>query len=467
MTRRTACSLIAALFIATAAQANPGIGVSHLNARMGVESLSHLEAHRPGLPPEALLVPLGNGMDGVLKGHTLAAEARLMDALTRQRLNQSVLRVASASVDGQRMGLIKLQAGRRSGDFAVADLRSDAVGCLGAAFHDGLAFDHLDLWSVVPGAGLVGDLQEHHPVFSLSVSRGEYVRAAAEAGEGPEVLDALEGVRYSPVFSRYALDAECVPSLPVAAVTDAPAGEAWETLLEEARGGYVRSAVASHDRVEAIFHGRRDQNLVALTIDDGPTPMITPLMLEILARKNVKATFFVVGQVVEQFPGLAQMIVRDGHELANHAYSNRRISRLPDDEAWAEIASCDRIVRRVTGETMRWFRPPGGRCSPGGLRAMASLGYGGAFWSRNTGDWEKLPPEQIVRNATEGLEAGDVILMHQGDMHSVEALPEIIDRVRAMGFEPTTLSALAEGGGIVEDDPLVVSELVNGKIRAE
>jgi len=466
VTRSRAGSIVAAIVIAAVAHANPGI-VSHIDVRLGSDALSHLDAHRPGMPPEALLVPLGNGLDGVLKGHTLAAEARLIDALARQRLNQAVLRVASASVDGRRMGLVKLQAGRRDGEFEIADLRSDAAECLEAAFGDGLALDHLDLWSVVPGAELVGELQEHHPVFSLSVSRSEYLSAAAGMGTGPEVLDALEGVRYSPIFSRYALDRNSMASLPATALTDAALAESWPALLAEARGDRVLSLMEGQSTVEAIFSGRRDQNLVALTIDDGPHPLITPMMLEILAQKGVQATFFVVGQKVEQFPGLALATVRGGHELANHAYSNRRISRLPDDEAWAEIASCDRIVQRVTGERMRWFRPPGGRCSAGGLRAMASLGYGGAFWSRNAGDWTKPAPEQIVRNATKGLQAGDIILMHQGEMCSVEALPAIIDRVRAMGLEPTTLAALGHNGGTMQDDPVTVSELVNAQISGE
>lgn len=466
MTGSRLYSLLAAIVITAAAQANPGIDVSHLEARIGAESLSHLEAHRPGLPPPALLVPLGNGLDGVLKGHTMADEARLIDALARQRLNQVILRVASSRVNDRRMALIKLQAGRRSGDFALADLRSDAAGCLHAAFNGSLMLDHLDLWSVVPGAGLVGDLQQHLPVFSLSVSREEYLAAAATNGQGAEVLDGLEGVRYSPVFTRYAMDTANA-TLPVAAFTDDPLEESWQTLVTEARGDHVVSLMAAQERVEAIFSGRRDQPYVALTIDDGPHPMVTPLMLEVLQQKGVHATFFVVGQVVEQFPSLTQMIARGGHELANHAYSNRRISQLSDDEAWAEIASCDRVVQRITGERMRWFRPPGGRCSPGGLRAMASLGYGAAFWSQNTGDWTKPSPEQIVRKATEGLEAGDIILMHQGDMCSAEALPAIIDRVREMGLEPTTLSSLGRDGGSIEDDPAIVSDFVNAQISPE
>jgi len=430
---------------------------SHLGAHVAAEAMSHLGAHRPGLPPEALLVPLGNGSDGVLKGMTLAEEQMLADALAAQDLTQTVLRVAAAQAAGTRMALIKLQAGTHAGDFAIADLRSDAVRCLRSAFNVALGFDHLDLWSVVPGAAMVGDEQEHLPVFSLSVSRDEYAEAARTVGHGPELIDGLDGVRYSPIFTRYASDGDADPAPSAGALLDAPLSESWPLLLEEARGEHVARLMAAQDRVQAIFAGSRDGNLVALTIDDGPHPLVTPLMLDILRRAGVRATFFVVGQKIEEFPALARATVREGHELANHAYSNRRLHELSDDEAWSEVAACERVVDRVTGARMRFFRPPGGRCSPGGLRAVASLGYTVAFWSRNTGDWRKPPAELICRNATEGLQAGDVILMHQGDICSVEALPMIIERVRALGLEPTTLAALADAGGVIAGDPATIS----------
>ncbi len=440
---------------------------SHLGAHLAADAMSHLRAHRPGLPPEALLVPLGNGSDGVLKGMTLAEEQMLAEALAAQDLRQIVLRVAAAQAAGSRMALIKLQAGTRRGDFSIADLRSDAVRCLRSAFNVALGFDHLDLWSVVPGAQMVGNEQEHLPVFSLSVSREEYADAVNAVGHGPELIDALDGVRYSPVFTRYASDRDTALPASASALLDAPLGESWPLLVEEAQGAHVAGLMAEQRTVPAIFTGPRDGNLVALTIDDGPHPLVTPLMLEILRRAGVHATFFVVGQKVEEFPGLTRAIIRGGHELANHAYSNRRLSELPTDEAWSEVAACKRVIDRVTGRPMRFFRPPGGRCSPDGLRAVASLGYTVAFWSRNTGDWRKPPAAVICRNATEGLHAGDVILMHQGDMCSVEALPMIIEQVRALGLEPTTLAALADAGGVITADPTSISGMVNGQLGEE
>ncbi|MGC9318842.1 MAG: polysaccharide deacetylase family protein [Armatimonadota bacterium] len=435
MTRSVIKTTLAALMIAAVANPEPTPGLSHLEARMAADDMSHLGAHRPGLPPEALLVPLGNGLDGVIKGLAPPLEARLVDSLARERLTEMVLRVAAARAAGRSMALVKLQAGSRDGSFSIGDLQADAAACLRAAFTPSLRLDHVDLWAVVPGAGLIGDQQEHHPVFSVSLSREEYSRAVAEAGgDGPEVLEALDAVRYSPLFARYAADSART-KLPATALTEPALAQSWDALLSEASGPHVQAQMARQDRVEAIFNGSRAQCHVA--------------------------------QKVEQFPALALMTAEAGHELANHAYSNRRMSDLSAAEAWAEIVACDRAVQRVTGERMRWFRPPGGRCSPGGLRAVASLGHAAAFWSRNTGDWRKPPAGLIVHNATQDLEAGDIILMHQGEICSVEALPEIIDRIRAMGLEPTTLSALEHNGGTVRDDPVRVSTMVNGQLGPE
>lgn len=465
--KRTILLTVLAAALALRAAADDSATPSHLRARMAAQALSHLGAHRPGLPPEALLVPLGNGADGVLKGMTIAEEAHLVQALERQPLHQTLLRVAAAEAAGSRMAIIKLQAGTDGGDFRLADLRSDAALCMRAAFNIALGFDHLDLWSVVPGAAMIGDQQEHLPVFSLSVSREQYLAAARATANGAALVDQLDAVRYSPVFLRHALDGVDARGLPERAIADAPLAESWDDLRAEARGMEARGAMDAQTEVTAIFSGSPGSREVALTIDDGPTPLITPLVLAVLRAAGVKATFFIVGQKVEEFPALARMIADEGHELANHAYSNRRLHELSDDDAWAEVAACQRVVERMVGAPMHFFRPPGGRCSPGGLRAVASLGHTAAFWSRNTGDWRKPPAAQIVREATSGLQPGDIILMHQGDLCSVEALPAIIARVRALGLEPTTLARVADSGGIISGDPNSISAMVNGQLGEE
>jgi len=459
-----ASALVAALVMAGSGIARGDLGesgrLSHLTPHLAAEELSHLGAHRPGLPPAALLVPLGNGVDGVLKGVGLADEARLIDALVRAQLTQQVLRVAVARVSGPRMALIKLQAGnKQTGVFSLRELQQDVAKCLTAAFAGPLKLDHLDLWVVVPGTSLIGDEQENRPVFSVSVDRGDYERATALAEDAAEALAGLDAVRFSPLFMRYAEAA--TSDLPGSAYCEPDLAEQWQSLLAEAESPVASALRAVHEQVSVLFHGRRDVNQVALTIDDGPHPLITPLMLAILKEKSVKATFFVVGKKAEQYPRLLRMIVGDGHELGNHAYSNRRLDELSGAEAWAEVEACHRVVERISGQQMGYFRPPGGRCSPEGLRAVGALAYTTVFWTRNTGDWRKPAPEEIVCQALTNLTAGDILLMHEGDMCSVKALPAIIDGIRDLGLTPTTVGEIERNGGTVTDRPERLTKLLN------
>lgn len=465
MTARIAATIAATLALTFAACAEP---MSHLGPHLAAETMSHANAHAPDQPPPALLLPLGNGVDGVLKGLQLADEAVLTEALVRAGLHAQILRVGVGRTAGARMALIKLQAGdQRTGRFSVAEMNEDAARALGVAFACSLALDHVDLWAVVPGATMVGGQQENFPVFAISTPRWAFERSDARAETPRDLLGGLDVVRYSSLLLDYATDGADETVLPRSAMTMADLGEDWGALLAEANGAPAREAMDAQNQVSAIFSGDPNIPEVALTIDDGPHPLVTPLILEVLAREGVKGTFFVVGQKVEQYPELVRMIVRAGHELANHAYSNRRLSKLPADEAWAEIVACQRVVERLSGQQMTYYRPPGGRCSPHGLRAVAARGYTVALWSRNTGDWRKPSAETIVRNATAGLKAGDIILMHQGDMCSVEALPGIIAGVRARGLEPVPLASLARNGGTVRDTPERVSTVVNNEMLGE
>ncbi len=459
----TGLALAASLTVCALAEAQEQGRLSHLTPHLAAERLSHLSAHAAGLPPPALLVLLGNGVDGVLKGVSLADEARLIDELIGAELSQQILRVGVAQAGGRRVALVKLQAGSKAtGAFSLQELQADAVKCLDAAFRGHIDLAHLDLWAVVPGAGLIGEEQENLPVFSVSADRERYERAVGQGDlDDPAArLAQLDAVRYSPVFLRYAGERHrCPPS----AFCDAALGEQWDTLLAQARGPVAWAARKAQREVKVLFHGRRDVDQVALTIDDGPHPLITPLMLAILAEQRVKATFFVVGKKAEQYPGLVRMIARGGHELGNHAYSNRRLHELSAAEAWAEVDACGKVIVGLTGKRMRHFRPPGGGCSPDGLRSVGALGYTTVLWTRNTGDWRKPPPQEICHEALKDLAAGDIILMHQGDMCSVQALPEIIAGIRELGLEPTTVGELARRGATVRDTPEALTGLVNGR----
>jgi peptidoglycan/xylan/chitin deacetylase (PgdA/CDA1 family) len=209
-------------------------------------------------------------------------------------------------------------------------------------------------------------------------------------------------------------------------------------VLEDARATVATLPLSVN--VQAMIGGTPAGGRVGLTVDDGPHPLITPLFLDILRRENVKATFMVVGEKAEEFPGLIREIVREGHEVGNHTYSHRRFSGLSAAEAYAQMRACSLVVGHLTGESVRFLRPPGGDFGPEALRAARSLDLTLALWTHNSGDWNTADPVAIAANATRNIGDGDIILMHQGDMRSVNALPLIIQRVRARGLQPCRLS---------------------------
>ncbi len=158
---------------------------------------------------------------------------------------------------------------------------------------------------------------------------------------------------------------------------------------------------------------------VALTFDDGPHPEGTPAVLDVLARADARATFFLVGEQVERRPELAAEIVAAGHAVALHGYRHRLQLRMTAGAVAADLARGAALIGEATGRAPRLHRPPYGVYSPAGLRAARELGLDPLLWSRWGKDWRKLTtPRRIAARATQGVIAGDVILLHDADFYS-------------------------------------------------
>ena len=411
---------------------------------------SHLLPHHGG-PPDELLVPLPGGREELLKGFSPADEARLAQSLQHLALQQRLLRVAVGVVEGIKAALIKFQAGDSdNGAFQIRDVQADAVAVLEVAFSSDPSLAHVDIWSVVPGA-VSEEGQMHRPVFSVAADREAYARAAARGRTGAQLLGALGVVRYDPLFTRYARDdreAGANPrNMPPSAYVMEPLGseEPWRKTLQRA-AGMAAADWGGTDVVQVVRHGARSRPRVAITIDDGPCPLMTPLILRVLAKEGARASFFVVGEKAEQYPELLREIVRGGHLLGNHTYHHRRLSGLPAEELFAEIEACQAVIGRLTGQAMRYLRPPGGSYSEAALRYLAQRGYTMVLWTHNAGDWGNPPVSAIVRRCLTNIRPGSVILMHGGDINSVRALPRIIRGLRARGLEPVPLPEMLGPG---------------------
>jgi len=186
---------------------------------------------------------------------------------------------------------------------------------------------------------------------------------------------------------------------------------------------------------------------IALTFDDGPHPVYTREILDILAEYDIRATFFVIGQNAEWFPGLVQEELAAGHEIGNHTYHHANLRTVQYETVLHEILDMENAVWENVECRPHLLRPPGGLYGEDVCRAAAALDYTVILWSVDTRDWDHPTVEQIVENVLGNAEGGDIILFHDyvsGSSPTPEALRQIIPVLLAEGYEFVTVSELLD-----------------------
>lgn len=189
------------------------------------------------------------------------------------------------------------------------------------------------------------------------------------------------------------------------------------------------------------YKANTQEKIVALTFDDGPDPIDTPEVLNTLKEKNVRATFFVLGQAAEANPLLLKRLVLEGHEIGNHGFTHDYQQR----HIIEEIKGTDQAVFAATGTHTYYYRPPGGFLSKVQLATIKKNGNIVALWSVDSKDWRNPGTKQIVDNVMKNVFPGAIILMHDGGYkrtQTVQALGPIIDALREQGYRLATLSEL-------------------------
>lgn len=233
--------------------------------------------------------------------------------------------------------------------------------------------------------------------------------------------------------------------------------EPWFRPDESPRDRQLRAAVEApfawfNDRFGEQPDSWR-QPLVALTFDDGPYPLYTAVLLEVLRKHQVKATFFLVGRSVEQQPELTRQIAAEGHELANHTFSHRRETQLRPGELESEILDTEDAIASHSGVRPHLFRPAGGKLSAHGMATVRHLGYTFVDFTVNPGDWWVRDPQDLFQGSFRGRSREGVVLLHTGSMGLVRTLPTYIEQMRQRGFRFVTVSELVAAC----QDPLPVS----------
>ena len=183
---------------------------------------------------------------------------------------------------------------------------------------------------------------------------------------------------------------------------------------------------------------------IALTFDDGPHPSQTGRILDILDSYGVKATFFMIGVNVENYPDAAKEVLKRGHEIGNHTYSHSHLNRLGEVRLSEELEKCEDILENLCEYRSRLFRPPEGYISDGVLECAEQGDYSLILWSVDTRDWEVKNTTHIVETVMSKIKGGDIILMHDYVYQSKtpEALEILLPKLLALGYQPVTVGEL-------------------------
>lgn len=184
--------------------------------------------------------------------------------------------------------------------------------------------------------------------------------------------------------------------------------------------------------------------LAVLTFDDGPFPVLTPLLVAQLQALKVPAVFFLIGRDATVQPAITTRVRTAGIECGNHTNTHPEMSTLSSAMQRQEIAAGAQAIEALTGERPRFFRPPHGNYDEATIDAARAEGEIMVLWDVDPGDWRSISADEIVADVTSRARSPAVILLHNGKEATIEALPRIVRAYRDAGFEFVTLSQLTQ-----------------------
>ena len=205
-------------------------------------------------------------------------------------------------------------------------------------------------------------------------------------------------------------------------------------------------SAVKNNNINAYYFHRNQYNKIALTFDDGPHPIYTKKILDLLDRYKIKATFFIIGENARYYKETLREIVKRGHEIGNHTFSHAIIKDKSVSDIMSEIEECRNTIYDICGENTVLFRPPGGLMADVSAEdAELFENYDIILWSIDTMDWAHRESQKIAEYVINNTKSGDIILMHDyigKDSPTPEALEIIIPSLIEMGYEFVTVGEL-------------------------
>lgn len=205
------------------------------------------------------------------------------------------------------------------------------------------------------------------------------------------------------------------------------------------------------EREIPIYYVDTDKKQVALSFDAAWGDEQTDTLLKILEEYNVKATFFLVGQWVDNYPDDVKKIAEKGHDIGNHSNTHPYMTQLSTADMTGEIQACNEKIKAITGNDVTLFRAPYGDYNNDVVKSVNGCGMYCIQWDVDSLDWKDPSPEQITQNVVSKLKNGSIILMHNGATNTPEALPKVIEGIKNAGYEIVPISQILLKGEYYTD----------------
>lgn len=205
-------------------------------------------------------------------------------------------------------------------------------------------------------------------------------------------------------------------------------------------------------RKGTVYRLNTTEKVVALTFDDGPSPVWTPQILDELKRADAKATFFMLGKHAARYPEIVQRVAQEGHEIENHSYTHHVLIYYKMDELEREIRDTEEIIKKLTGRTTKFFRPPKAWLTKKEKKKIKAMGYKTILWTLNAKDWVDFDDRYILKYIVRHVRPGDIILFHDGggaftteggDRHeTVKTISRLVQSLKEKGYKFVTINEL-------------------------
>jgi peptidoglycan/xylan/chitin deacetylase (PgdA/CDA1 family) len=188
-----------------------------------------------------------------------------------------------------------------------------------------------------------------------------------------------------------------------------------------------------------------DGPYIAMTFDDGPSAVLTPKLLDLLAARHIKATFFVIGENVAEHPEIVARAAREGHEIASHSWSHPNLAKMSQEGVRSQLQRTDDAIKSTTGKRPTLLRPPYGSITEREKRWIHDeFGYDIILWDVDPYDW-KRPGSAVVRSRIlKETRPGSIVLSHDIHPGTIEAMPSTFDELEVKGFKFVTVSELID-----------------------